>query len=63
MIELTKDEMAMINAIGKKEGCDRDGDILSFFVKEDEEYARVLSLDMNISLIPNSCRKKEIPFL
>ena len=43
MIELTKDEMAIINTIGKKEGCDRDGDILSFFVKEDEDYARVLS--------------------
>lgn len=35
---LTAQEMKVILQIARRCGCDRDGDIISFFVKEDESW-------------------------
>jgi len=41
-VELTREEQDVIIAISKRVGCDRDGDILSFFVKEDEGISSLI---------------------
>jgi hypothetical protein len=51
-IKLTEQEKTVIVEIAKRKGCDRDGDIISFFVKEDENLARVIKNDeISISIL------------
>jgi len=40
---LTEHEKKVILDVATRKGCDRDGDILSFFVKEDESVVEVVN--------------------
>lgn len=41
-VELTKEETDVLLAIAKRTAIDRDGDILRFFIKEDEDIVQLL---------------------
>jgi len=41
--ELTEQERKLILEIANQNGCDRDGDIISFFVKEDQNVVTIVN--------------------
>jgi hypothetical protein len=41
-IELTEQEKTVILNIAKRKGCDRDGDVIQFIVKEDMNIVEVV---------------------
>lgn len=61
--EMSNQEAEVILTIASRNGCGRDGDIINFFVKEDEGIVKVMRLPKGVQLHKEKQEYKFLPFV